>query len=120
MKIAIPATGNDVNSIISPRFGRSANYLIVDTQTDDVKQIPNPAAGAARGAGVAAAQIIAGEKVDGVAAVSIGPNAYQALTAASIDVYQAPNGSAVKDIVEQISEGSLKKISDPTGPPNQA
>ena len=41
MKIAISATGTDLESDISTRFGRCHFFLIVDTKTKEVKAIVN-------------------------------------------------------------------------------
>lgn len=117
MRIAIPVMGKDLDSLLDPRFGRAQGYLIIDVEKEDHQFIPNPAAGSPRGAGVAAAQIIANQKVEAVVAGFIGPNAFQALDSAGIAVYQASAALSARKIVEKLKAGQLSQISAPTGPP---
>jgi predicted Fe-Mo cluster-binding NifX family protein len=42
MKIAVSATGTDLNAQVDPRFGRCANFILVDTDTMAFEAIPNP------------------------------------------------------------------------------
>jgi len=62
MKIAITATGNNLDANVDPRFGRAAYFLIVEPETFEFKAIENPSATAGGGAGVQSAQLIS-EKV---------------------------------------------------------
>jgi len=39
MKIAITATGPDLDSIVDPRFGRCAYFLIIDPETMEYESI---------------------------------------------------------------------------------
>ncbi|GAH72555.1 unnamed protein product [marine sediment metagenome] len=58
MKVCICATGPNLDSQVSPVFGRCPYFLIVDSKTEEFKAIPNPALQAGRGAGVGASQIV--------------------------------------------------------------
>jgi len=42
MKIAITATGPELNASVDPRFGRCAYFIIVDPQTMEYSSIENP------------------------------------------------------------------------------
>jgi predicted Fe-Mo cluster-binding NifX family protein len=35
MKICVSSSGNSVDSILDPRFGRAAYFIIADTETKD-------------------------------------------------------------------------------------
>jgi len=117
MRIAMPVLGKDLSSKIDPRFGRAANYLVVDSEKkEDYQLVPNLAASSAHGAGVGAAQIIANQKAEAVIVSSIGPNAFQALDSANIAVYQTSAVLSAQEAVEKFKTGQLPQISAPTGP----
>lgn len=63
MRIAITSTGDKVESLIDPRFGRCAFFAIYDTDSKTVDFLENPAKTASKGAGPAAVQFIAKQKV---------------------------------------------------------
>jgi predicted Fe-Mo cluster-binding NifX family protein len=116
MKIAFPVVEGSLDSAIDARFGRAAGYLIVDSETEKNQFIPNPAAGAARGAGVAAAQVISSQKAEAVIVNSVGPNAFSALEATGMAIYQAPANSTVRELIEKMKAGELTKMTAPAGP----
>ena len=116
MKIAIPATGPNLDSPVDSRFGRCAYFLIVDSDTLAFEALPNPAATAGMGAGIQAAQLVASKGAEAVVADNIGPNAYQALTAGGIQVYSGARGT-VRQTVEQYQAGQLTPATSPTGAP---
>jgi predicted Fe-Mo cluster-binding NifX family protein len=66
MKVAITSTDDNVESIIDPRFGRCAFFTIYDTETKDIEFLENPAKESSEGAGPAAVQFIAKQKVNKV------------------------------------------------------
>ena len=41
MKIAVSASGSDLEAQVDPRFGRAPYFLIVDTDTMDFDVVPN-------------------------------------------------------------------------------
>lgn len=63
MRIAITSTGDKVESQIDPRFGRCAYFAIYDTDTKSIDFLENPAKGASEGAGPAAVQFVAKQRV---------------------------------------------------------
>ena len=100
MKIAVSATGDNLESQVNPRFGRCQNFIIIDPDTMDVEVIPNESAMAAGGAGIQAAQTIAQLNVNVLLTGDIGPNAFQTLTTAGISVITGVGGT-VRDALEQ-------------------
>ena len=60
MKIAFTTNGNSIEDSIAPTFGRCLNFLIVDSDSGDILVVPNPGATSAGGAGVQAAEMLAG------------------------------------------------------------
>ncbi len=121
MKIALPAQNDDLKALIDSRFGRAQGYLIVDTSKEEGEEnfIKNPAAGAAQGAGVAAAQNLVEKGVQAVIVNFIGPNAYRALDSANVKVYQVKSKQSAESLIKQLKSDDLKKLSKPTGPPKK-
>jgi len=52
MKIGIPATGETLEAVIDPRFGRCKFFVIVDTDTMEVRAVSNSGGKAGEGAGI--------------------------------------------------------------------
>ncbi len=116
MKIAISSMGNQMDSLVDPRLGRAAWFIIVDTDTMDFNAIPNEAAEAGQGAGIQAAQLLSKQGVSAVITGNVGPNAFQALTAAGIRMFEAVDVS-VKTAVDQFMNDDVQPIlvSEPSG-----
>lgn len=106
MKVAVAASGNDLNAATDPRFGRCPWFVMVNADTMQFEAFENPAVLQGSGAGIAAAQLVANAGADAVIAANVGPNAHQALSAGGIAVF-AFAGGTVKDAVEGLKSGSL-------------
>ena len=115
MNVAISATAGSLDAQIDPRFGRCQYFVIVDTETMNFEALPNTAAGAMGGAGIQAAQTVANKGVQAVLTGSVGPNAFQALSAAGINIITGVFGT-VREAVEKFKSGQLQKITAPTAP----
>ncbi len=109
MKIAISSMGNQMDSLVDPRLGRAAWFIVVDTETMDFNAIPNEAAEASQGAGIQAAQTMCKLGITAVITGNVGPNAFQALTAAGIRMFEAVNVS-VKAAVDQFMNDDVQPI----------
>jgi predicted Fe-Mo cluster-binding NifX family protein len=97
-----------LESEIDPRFGRCSFFLIVDTEKNSFEAISNESAMASGGAGIQAAQTVVNAGVKVVVTGNMGPNSFQTLSTAGIQVFTGANG-IVKDAVEQYKKGELKK-----------
>jgi predicted Fe-Mo cluster-binding NifX family protein len=115
MKVAIPATGEDLAASVEQRFGRCPTFLFVDTETMDWRAVRNEAADQSGGAGVAAAQQVVDEGAEVVLAGEVGLNASDILRNAEIRVYGRVTGK-VKDALETLRSGALERTSEVTGP----
>ena len=113
MKIAVSSMGNSLDSQVDPRFGRCQVVLVVDTETLKVEPISNMNVGAAHGAGVGAAQMVALKGVKALLTGSVGPNAYSALEAAGIKVYTGVSGT-ILEAVNKFVKGELPQTAGPT------
>jgi predicted Fe-Mo cluster-binding NifX family protein len=114
MKIVISAIAPNLDSVIDPRFGRAAYFVIVDTNTMEWESHPNPAVGASGGAGTQAAQYIAHQGARAAVSGDFGPNAYSALNAAGIAMYLLGASQTVREAIEHFKAGQLAHVSAPT------
>ncbi len=116
MTICITSTGQDLAAQVDQSFGRAAYFLFVDSETLSVEAVENRPG--AHGAGVQAAQTVADHGARTVVTGSIGPNAFQGLAVAEIDVYVGAKGT-VKEAFEAYRAGELKRAAAPTGRPHR-
>lgn len=105
MKIAISATGPTLDAEVDPRFGRCRYFIIADTETMAFEAIDNASAASSGGAGISAAQAIAGKGVEAVLTGNCGPNAYQVLSPAGIKVITGVSGK-IKDVIAEHKLGT--------------
>ena len=93
MNICITSQGVSLDSPVDLRFGRSVNFIFIDTETFKYESIENPYAQASGGAGIQAGQLTAVARwltkergVGPVTVVACGPRAgAAALTAAALE-----------------------------------
>ena len=106
MKIAVSATGPDLNSEVDPRFGRCRYFIIItDPEKMKFEAIDNASATSAGGAGISAAQMITGKGVEAVLTGNCGPNAYQVLSSAGVKVITGVSGK-VSDAAAEYKLGT--------------
>lgn len=117
MKIAISATAPNLDAIVDPRFGRAPYFVIADTDSMQFEAIENSSAVASGGAGISTAQMIADKAVQAVLTGSCGPNAYEVLSAAGVQVITGVSGT-VRDAILSFKQGRLAPISAPDAPPH--
>ncbi|MDD5700689.1 MAG: NifB/NifX family molybdenum-iron cluster-binding protein [Dehalococcoidales bacterium] len=115
MKIAISATGTNLEAMLDPRFGRCQYFIYVDLETLQFEAAENSSALAGGGAGIAAAQAIAAKGVEAVVTGNCGPNAYQVLSAAKIKVITGASGK-IKDAIQDYKNGKYQATTQPNVP----
>ena len=122
MKIAISTSAGNLDAPFDPRFGRAAHFVVVDAETEEWRAYPNPAINASGGAGVQAAQFIAGHGAQVAISGDFGPNAYNALAAGGIQMFLAPAGDLLtaRELLTRYRKGELKQVTAPTGPGHHA
>ena len=113
MKICVTASGNTLDALIDPRFGRASYLTIVDSESMTFEAIPNAATGAMGGAGIQAAQTMAKKGAKVLITGNIGPNAFQALSAAGIKIVTGAFGT-VREAVEKYKKGELRETGAPS------
>jgi len=113
MKVCVTSENNNLDSKIDTRFGRCQYFIIVDTDTLNFEAIQNPNIESMGGAGVQSGQFVAEKKVKAVLTGNVGPNAFQTLQLAGIDVVIGVSGT-VKEAVEKYKKGELKPTKGPS------
>ena len=115
MKICITSTGDNLDSVVDPRFGRCGYFIIVDPESLEFKTLANPNVSATGGAGIQSAQLVANEGAEAVITGNVGPNAFQTLASLGIKVYTGAEGS-IRKVVQQYKDGKFKEMSGPSVP----
>ena len=106
MKVAVSSSGEDLHSLIDPRFGRCAYFVIVETDDMSFEVFDNESIALGGGAGIQSAQFICSKGAKAVITGNCGPNAVQTLSAAGVELYLGNTG-AVSEALEKYKSGSL-------------
>jgi len=113
-RIAVTSEGPSLDDQVDPRFGRAAGFVIVDLDTMDTDYIDNGQTQVmAQGAGIQAAQLIAGAGVGCLLTGYVGPKAFQALSAVGIKVVQNLEDLSVREALERFKTGDLPIAKEP-------
>ena len=106
MKIAVSASGKDLNAGIDPRFGRCQYFLIVETDDMSFEPFDNENNALSGSAGIQSASFVASFNVKAVLTGNCGPKAAQVFSAAGIDVITGQTGT-VQEVVKRYMQGGL-------------
>jgi predicted Fe-Mo cluster-binding NifX family protein len=112
MRVVVSAGGRDLDSAVSPNFGRCPYFIFVSTDTMQTEAVHNPAAETTGGSGVQAAQLVASRGAQAVLTGAVGPNAFSALQATGIPVFKTPGGT-VRATVQAYLTGQLTRLTGP-------
>jgi len=111
MKLIITATGPALDDAVDPRFGRARYFVLVDDATGETTAHSNEVnLQAAQGAGIQAAQTVAGLGAEAVLTGHIGPKAFRVLQAAGIRIHTGASGT-VRQALAAYRGGSLREAS---------
>ena len=109
MKISISSQGPNPDSIVDPRFGRAAQFLIYDTDTASYEVVSNSQSlEAAQGAGIKAAETISRHGARVLITGHCGPKAFSTLKAAGIEVIIGAEGLSISQAVDKYRSGLFK------------
>ena len=114
VKILITSNDSDLNSQVSPVFGRCSYFLIIDEKGKIEKAIPNAGVQAIRGAGIAAAQTVVSQGATVVITGNVGPNAFAVLQQSGVKLYNGV-GMTVKEALDKFKDSKLTEITASAG-----
>lgn len=106
MKIAVSSSGKNLDSLIDPRFGRCAYFLLVETDDMNFEVFDNQSIASGGGAGIQSAQFISSKGAKALITGNCGPNAVQTLAAAGIEVFLGNTG-IVREVLQKFKNGEL-------------
>ena len=114
MRICFPVDKNDgLESTVRKHFGSSPMFLLVDSQSGEIKEQSNRDKGHTRG-NCQPLKAIAGLSVEAIAVGGIGKGALTGLNQAGLKVFQAYPGTIADNLAqmaaEQLKELSLKDV----------
>jgi predicted Fe-Mo cluster-binding NifX family protein len=115
MKVAVSASGKDLDAQIDPRFGRCVCFIIVDTDDLSFQAFDNESMALGGGAGIQSAQFVSSKGAEVVITGNIGPNAARTLSAAGTKVVIGQSGT-VKSVIEDYKQGKLKTATEANVP----
>jgi predicted Fe-Mo cluster-binding NifX family protein len=116
-KIAISSEGPSLDDMLDSRFGRAAGFVVLDPDTMEATYLSNVSAQMrGQGAGIQAAEMVAGSGAKLVLTGYVGPKAFQALQAAGIEVGQELQGLTVRQALERYKAGQVNPAQAPNSP----
>lgn len=114
MKVVVSSLGTTLDDSVDERFGRAAHLLVCDTETLQIDVRDNNAnRNALQGAGLGAAETVAGSGASTVITGHLGPKAYRALKMADVEGF-CGTGMTVREAIEAHADGRLTKLSEDT------
>ena len=113
MKICITSQGDNLESLVDPRFGRCNYFIIYDTDNDSFESFPNPNISSPQGAGITSSQFIVDKGVEFVLTGNVGPNAFSVFQQAQVKVITGLAGLRVKEAIEKFKKGEFASSPSP-------
>ncbi len=112
MRIAISSQANSLDAPVDPRFGRTAGFVIYDTETNEHSWVDNKQnLSLSQGAGLQTAQNVSMAGAKAVITGHMGPKAYMALEKGGLEIYLVTEGT-VADAVAAFKAGQLTKATN--------
>ena len=109
MKIAVTSAGPTLEDEVDHTIGRCRYFLFVETDDLSFQAVENPMFSVAHCPGIPVARLVAEKGAKTLLTGVCGPNAYQVLQAAGVDVIAALSGK-VKTAVERFKAGELSPM----------
>lgn len=106
MKIAIASKGNTLESVLDTSFGRSAYFVVYDTETHAMEFIPNPNKNLEEGAGSASVQLLATRNVSKIIAYEFGQKIKPLLDSLKIQMIVIRDTSKeIQQMIDMLNHG---------------
>ena len=96
--VCITSLGDTMDSEVDPKFGRAQYFLFITPGSDQAEALANPFKDMGHGAGIKAAQFIAGKNPSVVITGNFGPNADRVLSESGIRTITGVKGK-VKEVL---------------------
>lgn len=113
-KVAVTAESPELDARIDPRFGRAAGFLIIDPDTMAFDYVDNGRSQVmAQGAGIQAAEVLAGTGAGVLLTGFVGPKAFQALSAAGIAIVPNLDNLTAREAIQRYRSGQLEVADAP-------
>jgi predicted Fe-Mo cluster-binding NifX family protein len=109
MKICVTSEGKSLDSNVDLRFGRCQYFIIADIDSLEFEVLENPNIDTMGGAGIQSAQLVASKQVTAVLTGNVGPNAFQTLQAAGVEVFIGASGT-IKEAIERYKKGEFQSV----------
>lgn len=110
--VVVPSEGPALSSPVSPMFGRSRYFLIINLKNGTVKAVQNRFRLETHAVGLRVAHLLLNEKAGIVIAKRIGPEPFRNLNARGIRIYVG-NPTTVEDAVRQLKRKTLAEAKRP-------
>jgi len=112
MKLCITSQADSLDAEVDMRFGRCQYFLLIDSDTLEFEAIKNPNISSGGGAGVKAGQLMVDRGVEVVITGNVGPNAFEVLRAAQIEIIVGVSGR-VREVIERYKRGEFNSAQGP-------
>jgi predicted Fe-Mo cluster-binding NifX family protein len=113
MKVAITSQGTDLDAAVDPRFGRAANFILVDPESNVFEVIENKQnLNLPQGAGIQAGKTIVDNKAEALITGNCGPKAFNVLSAAGVKILIGAKGT-VREAIDEYKNGTLQAANNP-------
>lgn len=113
MKIAVTTSGTELSDRFDTRFGRAANFIIYDLESEQWECHTNKQNyDAVQGAGIQAAQTVSRLGASALVTGHVGPKAFKVLQTSGIKAFTADAATA-RDAIGAFQRGELTKMAGP-------
>lgn len=110
MKLIIPINGENLDGQVNPSFGRTKQFMLVDSDSREFEIIPNEQnMTAAQGAGIQAAQTVIKSGAEAVITTHLGPKASRVLSEGGIKVFTA-KAMPIMEALDLFSKNELEEM----------
>ena len=113
MKIFITASGEDLDSLVDPKFGRCDYIIIYDTETKGFEAMENPYKTGQSSVGISVARMAINNGCPVAISVNYGPNAFRVLSEGNVKTYKAKDGIKVSEAIDAYLNGKLELVGKP-------
>jgi predicted Fe-Mo cluster-binding NifX family protein len=110
VKVAFTTSGKTLDAPMDTRFGRAMGFILYDTDSETFEAVDNQqSVNTAQGAGIQATEAIVRHGANCLVTGHCGPNAFRALSAASITIYTT-EAATVAEALQALRAGTLATI----------